>query len=221
MVMALGSSSGTTRAIWLLRVILILQVEEVISILQSSVPRVGGSQVTPDFWACVFVGHWSLVVVCERLCLHTEGFGGTLLREDRVRGNSWEPAVAHFQVKQRCSFGKENTHYWHVRAWSTADVNCTCEVCNGRSTSFVARGHMIKNDGEALRVCPTCPGLLARPSVIIPERWDCHLTTSSDGRQRILMWNGPPCLEMLPLIYLKHTFFSYCGKIYITRNLPF
>lgn len=116
------------------------------------------------------------------------------------------PAVAHFQLKQRCSFGKENTHYWHVRAWSIADVSCTCEVCNCRSTSSMARGHAIKNDGEAWRGCPTCPGLLARPSVIIPERGDCQLTTSSDGRLWNLMWNSPPHLEMLPYLFIENIY---------------
>ena len=60
-------------------------------------------QVTSDFWASISAG-WlsaidlsrSLAVVLERFSLDPKGSGGTLLCEDRVRGNSWERCCSIF-----------------------------------------------------------------------------------------------------------------------------
>lgn len=80
----------------------LLQAERVFP-FSSGQSRGWRSQVTSDFWASISVG-WlsatdlsrSLAVVPERLSLDPKGSGGTLLCEDRVRGNSWERCCSIF-----------------------------------------------------------------------------------------------------------------------------
>lgn len=72
------------------------------------------------------------------------------------------------------------------------------------------QGHAVKNDGEALRGSECAPRFWQ--GVVIPGRGDCHLTTSSDREQCILILSDPLCLETLLKMYL-YVYFIVVGYV--------